>query len=83
MAKMPNDGYRPPISVLIFRNNDEFFPGLPVKVTRGMFKTWVTFFDHLTQHLQLRSGAVHRYKSDLALFDMFVKLKSKFSDETS
>lgn len=60
MYRTSDEGRHTPITVLIYRNGDEYFQGMRVEITKGMFKNWISFLDFLTQHIRLRTGAVHR-----------------------
>lgn len=52
-----------PLNVLIFKNGDEYDPGLEMSVTRKQFQHWLNLLDYLTERLKLTEGAVHKIYS--------------------
>lgn len=61
-----------PVSILVFKNGDEYDPGTKLTVTRTRFPHWLHLLDYLTTRLQLNEGPVHHlydlYQNELLHF---------------
>lgn len=45
--------------ILVFKNGEEYDPGLPVVISRRQFRHWIKFLDFLSKKLDMRAP-VHR-----------------------
>lgn len=53
------DGFKP-MNILMFKNGDEYDPGLEMAITRKQFQHWLHLLDYLTDKLKMTEGAVHK-----------------------
>lgn len=61
-----------PVTILVFRNGDEYDSGTKITVTRNRFPHWLHLLDYLTTKLQPIEGPVHHlydlYQNELLHF---------------